>query len=808
MEPVAPERRSPVPPIAVPVAAAAAVRPSAGLDEQLGSRWAVWVGGVALALGGVFLVRYSIEQGLLGPGARTAFGALFAAVLVGAGEWLRRTERAPALPGLASAHVPSVLTAAGTSTAFATVYAAYALYGLIGPGGAFMLAAMLHGPALAALGFVAALASPLLVQTAKPNPWALVIYLVFTVFAAYSVARLRLWKWLAVSAAVGAIAWTVPLGFGREVAPAMAHLVLQTVLAGLFLVADPHRRTRDAEARLDPLAASVLGAFALMAVFVAGSHWAGTARPVVATVQAAVLLGLALRFAPAAAGAAAAAFVALGTMLLWPLASQALAEPRTVFPDLFGASPRPDAVETYLAFATLVPLAIAGASLWRLARGRELPLATAGWFAGAATVGPLLALVIAYWRVAALDRSISFAVAAGLLGLLFVLAAAWLRRQDGEALDGVRLGVGVTASAAVAALAAGLTFALDRGMLTVALALAALGTAWVGDAVRIPLLRNVVVAIGIVVAARLAWDPTIVRGDPGRLILNWILWGYGVPTAAFYIASRLIARHARDGAARFLESLAIVLAAFLVFFETRHALHAGDPFGDSSDHLEMGLFATEALAFALLMVRAERRRPDVVYRVASLAFGAASFAISALGLAFIENPLFTDEPVLGGPIFNSLLPAYLLPAGLAGWLAVAARRWRPRWYVLSAAAVALGLHLLYTQLEIRRLFQGPVIDVSLATSQGEQWSYSLALLAVGTALLAIGFVRDIRLARLASAAYVVAAVVKVFVVDLASLEGVMRALSFIGLGLVLVAIGLAYQRLLARRQALAPDPAT
>ena len=36
-------------------------------EERLGTQWAVWVGGLALALGGIFLVRYSIEQGLLGP---------------------------------------------------------------------------------------------------------------------------------------------------------------------------------------------------------------------------------------------------------------------------------------------------------------------------------------------------------------------------------------------------------------------------------------------------------------------------------------------------------------------------------------------------------------------------------------------------------------------------------------------------------------------------------------------------------------------------------------------------------------------
>ena len=64
-----------------------------GREERLGTRWAVWVGGLALALGGLLLVRYSIEQGVFGPGVRIALGALFSLALVAAGEWFRRTER-------------------------------------------------------------------------------------------------------------------------------------------------------------------------------------------------------------------------------------------------------------------------------------------------------------------------------------------------------------------------------------------------------------------------------------------------------------------------------------------------------------------------------------------------------------------------------------------------------------------------------------------------------------------------------------------------------------------------------------------
>jgi uncharacterized membrane protein len=471
-----------------------------------------------------------------------------------------------------------------------------------------------------------------------------------------------------------------------------------------------------------------------------------------------------------------------------------------------GPDARPEALETYLAFGLAAALACLVGGLWRVARSRDLPLATAAWFAGAATLGPLAVLVVAWARVSGYATSPSFAVTAGALALAFTLAAAALRRIEGDALDGVRLAVGATASAAVAALALGLTFALDRGMLTVALSLAALGTAWVSDETRIPALRWVVGALGVLVLGRLAWDPTIVGPDLGRTpVLNWLLWGYGVPALAFLAASRILERTGRDRVVQLTEGLAIVFSALLVFFQIRHAATGGDMLRGAWDHLEVGLMATASLAFGLVMVRVEAVRPDPVSRVAGLAFGAIGFGLAVLLLGVVENPLLSVQPVIGGAVLNSLLAAYLLPAILAGVLAWAARGTRPRWYVVGGAALSLGLLVLYAVLALRRVFQGAYVDLSRVTGQGEMWAYSVALLVIGAGLLAVGLRQELREARLASGAVIAVAVAKVFIVDLSHLEGAMRAFSFMGLGLALVGIGLAYQRLLARNVAGAPS---
>src|SRR4051812_36144554 len=150
-----------------------------GFEERIGTRWVVWVGGLTLALGGFFMVRYSIEAGLLGPGVRTILGGLFALALLGAGEWTRRKESISEIAALPIANIPAILAAAGTAVAFATVYAAYALYDFLAPASAFILlgivamatlaAALLHGPALAGLGVVGAFLTPVLVSSGKAD---------------------------------------------------------------------------------------------------------------------------------------------------------------------------------------------------------------------------------------------------------------------------------------------------------------------------------------------------------------------------------------------------------------------------------------------------------------------------------------------------------------------------------------------------------------------------------------------------------------------------------------------------------------
>src|SRR3981189_222489 len=315
-QPVAP---SPMPDIP---AAAPASQPGPGFEERSGTRWVVWVGGLTLALGGFFMVRYSIDAGLLGPGVRTLLGGAFALALLASGEWTRRQESISAIEALPIANIPAILTAAGTAVAFATVYAAYALYDFLAPATAFILlgmvalgtlaAALLHGPALAGLGIAAAFVTPVLVSSEKPDFWALYIYLAIVTAAAFGLARIRLWRWLAVT--------QIPLGTLRTlpclqcgpsmVSPHAFHVIAGFILAALLVVCGFMFGPPAEQGRIEPISSASLAAYLFGAtLIVLNSSHADSAMAVFAVLVAATLF-IAWR-APAAAGAigAASAFV-------------------------------------------------------------------------------------------------------------------------------------------------------------------------------------------------------------------------------------------------------------------------------------------------------------------------------------------------------------------------------------------------------------------------------------------------------------------------------------------------------------------
>ena len=82
-------------------------------------------------------------------------------------------------------------------------------------------------------------------------------------------------------------------------------------------------------------------------------------------------------------------------------------------------------------------------------------------------------------------------------------------------------------------------FALENAWLTVALALHLPALGWVDGRLRLAVLRRLALGVAGVVLVRLVLNPEVLSYPLSDTpIFNWLLYGYGVPAAAFIVATR------------------------------------------------------------------------------------------------------------------------------------------------------------------------------------------------------------------------------------------------------------------------------
>jgi uncharacterized membrane protein len=439
-----------------------------------------------------------------------------------------------------------------------------------------------------------------------------------------------------------------------------------------------------------------------------------------------------------------------------------------------------------------------------LAQGRSVgPIIPVVWSA-AAVFTPLALLVALYARIVHLDQSIPFAILAVILAAAYAAATEILTKREER--PGLPASIALFATGALAALALALTFALEKGWLTIALALMSLGTAWIAMQRPIPFLRSLAAILAAIVVLRIGYEPRIVGQAVGTTpIFNWLLWGYGIPAASFWAASIFLRRGGDDAPLRTVESAAILFTVLLAFMEIRHAVNNGDVYRQSAGLAEVALQVCVALAMAIGLERLRIRTGSDVHDGSAVLLTVFAGIAAVFGLMGLQNPILSWTDV-GGVVVNLLLLGYAVPAVLALLLSYAVAGRRPVAYANTIAAGALILALGYLTFEIRRIYHGPVM-ASGPTTGAEQYTYSIGWLMFGVVLLGIGILFNSQRARLASAAVIALTIGKAFLIDMSTLTGVYRALSFMCLGLVLVAIGWLYQRILFRRQAAAAAPA-
>jgi uncharacterized membrane protein len=763
----------------------AALRPSAGsismpssgagFERQLGTKVAVWVGAIALTFAGIFLVKYTIEQGLLGPTARVALGLGFGVTLLASAEWMRRR----------SAGVAQGLAASGIAVLFAALLAGVKLYGLIPPTVGFLglllttatavVLSMRHGQMVAILGLLGGFLTPLFIGSETPRPWMLFTYLLLIQTGLLLVSRKMRWWPVAGLSLIGGMGWAA-LWISD-----LATVGGGSFPVGLFLMAS-------------------IFSYVLLATGMAGDEKWGELNVPLGLVWGGAGIGLLLLCALVGVGDFGlmewaflgvlgagclvlgrrehryeglpwlAALMSAGMLLLWGTGLVSTEQSRL----------------GWIA-AAMAALYVGGSyvALWGSLRPER--------WAALSGVSAVAYLLVAYAGLGDAGAPLPWgATCLGLAAILCGLAVPVAKRRSELPHGNAALAAFAVAATALVSLA--VPMELKREWIGVAWALQIPALAWIAARLRLPALGNLAWGLGGMVGLRLLLNPAILTYSTGDgVVFNWLLYGYGLPLAAFAAGAILFRRLGDERLSRALEVGSILLGLAYVSLSVRQFFHPGDLDSATFFLSEWGAFTVVWLLFALGMLGLHRLTERALYLNSAAVIGILALAqgLAVQGLA--QNPLLQSHPVGEFLIFNRLLFVYGLPATLAGLMAlVLARIGEPIAARLTGCG-ALAFAFATLTLEVRQAFHGTLLDAG-TTSNAEMYSYSLAWILFATALLVAGILSRGTVLRYASAVVMALAVGKVFLIDTAHLQDLYRVVSLLGLGVSLMLLAFLYQK--------------
>ncbi|WP_129138940.1 DUF2339 domain-containing protein [Modicisalibacter coralii] len=760
---------------------------------HLKENWMVWLGGVSVGLSGIFLVRYSIEAGLLGPTARIALAILLGLTFHGVALWKRRQL----------AHYNDVLAAlAGGASIilYAALLAALHLYQLWPAGPVFSLLlvvslitmglSLIHGPVLAALGMLGAYVVPLLVDTGSQNMLGALIYSLVITGSSLALLRhvYRNWLWLGIMA--GATGWWA-LSLTSTVDPSVQLIYLALVTYGFLAIPGSDWRLVNSQVKeepplmacchrnmfISPLTRNVY----TLATFVAAAGLSiavSAPSPVIALWILPALVLWVCRHHPGFSLIAWPAFAitAIG-ILVSALASDTAVHVRHLSSG--------EASQFAGALAVLVGLFTPGA-LWNIKVSEHK-----GYWSSLAFLAPVAALSIAYIGLTDMNTHWQWAVAMLVLGAAYLAIA---NRQTAKEIP-----PSVTAALVISAhLAYSLAavMVLREATLTLALALQVVTLSRLHQRFALPVLPYLVKAVLGLVIVRLTLNPWLLSYPTD---FHWSLWVCGGSALVVWVAAYFT--RPEDPLRQWLQGAGLHLLALTLIYETRYQLYDGDIFRQTYSYLEAALnMAAAGLIGNVYLYRAKSAHHlQAFYRVCGHLLLTVCGLIYVGGLLLLKNPLWEPASIASTPLLNSLLLAYGLPVVLAAtsYCLLAGQ-------LRKIAGATAGAALLYfVSIEIHHLWQGG-LSIHNVISDGEHYTYSMVWLLMAV----VGTIAGIRFQAQplykAAMLLLMLVIAKIFLFDMSDVTGLWRVASFMGLGLCL--LGLAYVHQIIRKS-LQPAPA-
>ncbi|MBH0003930.1 DUF2339 domain-containing protein [Pseudoalteromonas sp. SWYJZ12] len=763
----------------------------AGFEEN----WMTWIGAIALAFGGIFLAKYSLEAGLLSPVMRLSLGGLFGLGLIAAAAYLH--HKRIVFEGFNN-YIPAALASGGFITCFALTLLAYSSYDMLSPTVAFFALAIIAisasamalrlGPLLAVLGIIGAYSVPIWVSTGSGNLFALFMYVGFVSLSAALVAHKvqRAWLWYLLWA--GHIGWYL-VGFTLLKINTVWLMGAFALLSIIGLIAIPRLglKLNVIEHRPHSLKRliKVLPDHALLLAFMAPliftmliSHF-DMQWQTIGVLCIVLVLFLVLKNSRWDIWQGVA--LVISTLLV--IGAQRTHLSPNLFDDALFIFKNEYGLGLFLGLLlTAFGLYYGKKQIKRLAFHITGAFSVFVMIATLYTLIPNSALSTAYplWAV-----------------VLFVVAAILIKLAQHPVQHNTTLfqcftyWVGANANITLA-----ITMLLSDSGLTIALAVQVLLISVLIKRYSVPMPHWPIKALVAALLLRLTLSPWTPSYDALTVFgLHWSIVVYPLCIALFFAAAKCF-----DSSKLkiWLEGAALHCLALFITTETSYQLVGHYPQFDSLNFYEQILLTCNWLALGCVYLHRAKLAGTLakLYQVAGFALVglAGLFAIKTL---LDDNPLFESLYIGELPIFNWLLLLWLVPAGLTLWLAKLVKPINAK-ATPFILAVAGGFILLAINSFIRQYWQGPYIYLSKGASNAELYSYSVIWLVMGAGTVIFGHLKNQLLIQKVGLGILAAVIVKVFLIDMANLEGLLKALSFIGLGLSLVGLSWLFQKLRSR----------
>lgn len=746
-----------------------------------------WLGAIILAIGGIFLAKYSIEAGLLPPSIRVILGSIFGLALILAAELAHKHKQRF---NIHTPHISAALASGGIITCFAMAFVSFDFYSFITPNIAFALLAVIaltatylalrFGPVLAGIGIIGSYAVPALVSTGANEILALLLYIAFVSCSAIWVAEYVKQKWLWWQSFTGHFIW-----FIAAIILSDKHdfwIVLCFAITSLYLYALVSitgwkltigmKSALTIKALLTPKKeqAGILATLVLLSAYLSlyndFNHIVWACVIIASLVILAANKHSALDFWP---------FL----MLAFTLYSFHLM-PNTVSFDtsLFPFSNK------YL-FIQVSVLAGIAFSLYMITqhikRNAYLLLLV---------ITPISLYGISY--ITASSDAETYLYPVWVLDMLIISAIA----SYGAIKSRIELHQVSYLILANSMLTLCLTMLLSASTLTLAVVTQVASMSYLSWKYKVTLPEWLYKLALLVVVARLTLAPwTASYQDELIFSLHWTLVVYPTVLAIIWFAKKYTYSIPLKS---WYTGVFIHVLALLITTETSYLLVGDYPDFTHLAYKEAILLSLNWLVLSGVYLWRSQLTSSMtqVYKTGGMLLLIGAGLIH-LDITLINNP-FIENHYVGAGVVNWLFLQWLVPAGVL-CLFIKFKLLESQYHQVLYSIIAM-LTILFINGEIRSLYNDGYIFWTTPLKQAELYSYSIVWLVIST--ITIFSAQYFANNHLNHAGFIGLALVtlKAFAVDMSHLEGLLRSLSFIGLGLCLVGIGWLFQKVQNKRE--------